>query len=274
MKRRIKLTPILIALILSFSASLTSCNDSETGTDSESVTVSQTEKETNTQAVTDTEVETDSITSEAPTDAVSTETPIEDTEAPTTDAPITKAPETKPAVTTAPETTAPEAKKEYASKEDYPDDWGESNGFIRVKSNTFFWENSRVLHKTPKSISSPELWIIVLADEKKDQIVFTAYEGKNTEREMFSIVKGKVYKLNEEDIIFNWYDGTGPFYWIEKSGVAKSINVRSKVYNEVYIEAEGVRSYVHSRLSFVTTDGTKLVEPNNQNILAKVKEIK
>lgn len=96
MKKKIKLTPILLALILSFGASLTSCEDSETGTDSASVTVSQTEKETNA----DTDAKTDFITSEIPTENVSTETPAEDTEAPATTVPETEASEIKPTVTT------------------------------------------------------------------------------------------------------------------------------------------------------------------------------
>lgn len=276
MKRRIKLTPILIALILSLSASLTSCNDSETGTDSASVTVSQTEKETDTQSVTDTEVETDSITSEAPTDNIVTEAPAEDTEAPetnaTTTAPETEAPETKPAVTTAPETTAPEVKKEYASKEEYPDDWGEENNMLRTDGKTFFWKKSRVMHTIPKGITDVRYWLIVWADEKNDQLIFFV-EGKENSIEIYSMVKGVFYKLNTKKVISTWNDDTGPIYFIEEDGTAKSVNVRSKKYNEVYIEAEGVRAYGHRINSFETFDG-KLVKPNSENILATVKEIK
>ena len=267
MKRRIKLTPILIALILSFSASLTSCNDSETGTDSASVTVQQTEKETNTQSVTDTEVETDSITSEAPTDNIVTEAPTEDTEAPET-----SALETKPTVTTAPETQAPADEKVYADPKEYPDDWDEEKDMLRTDGKTFFWKKSRVMHTAPKGFKDVRNWGIEFADEENDQFVFRILISKGV-YDYYSMVDGVIYKLNEGKLIFIWYDGTGPFYWIEEDGTAKSVNVRSKKYNEVYIEAEGVRDYVHSRLSFETFDG-KLVKPYSENILAKVKEIK
>lgn len=273
MKRRIKLTPILIAFILSLSASLTSCNDSETGTDSESVTVSQTEKETNTQSVTDTEVETDSITSEAPTDNIATEAPVEDTEAPETTVPETEAPETKPAVTTAPETTAPEVKKEYASKEEYPDDWGEENNMIRTDGKTFFWKKSRVMHTVPQGVPDARDWYIEFADEKNDQLFFVRRVISEDVLDYYSMVEGKFYKLNEGKVIFSWYDGTGPFYWIEEDGTAKSVNVRSKKYNEVYIEAEGVVVYLNPLNSFGTSNG-EIIKPNSENILAKVKEIK
>lgn len=233
-----------------------------------------------TSAIEDTDVATDTaeittITENADTEgtnapAEDTTAPTEDTKAPETLPAETKAPETKPQITTAPPAPVPE--KVYASKEEYPDDWGEKNAILRFKGNTFFWEETRVMHTIPTGVPEVEDWLIILPDAENDQIVFFA-DGKDNSIECYSMVDGVFYKLNEGRVIMQWQDGSGPYYFIEEDGTAKSVNVRSKKYNEVYIEAEGVRSYIHSRQSFVTTDGTKLIAPNSKNILAEVKVI-
>lgn len=265
MKNKGLLYVIVASLVLS--SMLTACADTE-GSDTTA---------SNTQAkASQTTVETDKATENAPdavtdtqaTNAPATNAPVEDTKAPET-----QAPETDPPATKAPETTAPEVKKEYASKEDYPDDWGMKKVFIRAKGNLFFWEKSRVLHTTPKSIASPEKWVILQADEKRDQFIFAILRNDyNTVSDYYSMVNGTVYKLNEGDTIFIWNDGTGPFYWIEEDGTAKSINVRSKKYNEVYIEAEGVYQYTYKYNAFITPNGD-FVNPNSENILAELEVI-
>lgn len=203
-----------------------------------------------------------------------TTSPTEDTTAQVTTPPVeeTTAPETKSPVTTAPETTVPADDKVYASKEEYPDDWGISDGIIRAKGDIFFWEDSRVMHTAPKGIPGPERWHLLYPDEENDQFIFYIKKNKN-EWDYYSFVKGKVYKLNAEKIIFNWNDDTGPIYWVEEDGTAKSFYVRSNKYDEVYIEAEGVKGYIRSLNSFRSMDGTELVKPNSEDILAKIQVV-
>ncbi len=264
-----------IAASLVLSSMLTACadtEDSDTTASNTQAIASQTTVETDkatenaTDAVTDTQ-ETTAPETDKMTDVPATNSPVEDTKAPET-----QAPETDPPATKAPETQAPVDDKVYASKEEYPDDWGEENDMIRTDGKTFFWKKSRVMHTVPQGVPDARDWYIEFADEKNDQLFFVRRVISEDVWEYYSMVEGKFYKLNEGKVIFSWYDGTGPFYWIEEDGTAKSVNVRSKKYSEVYIEAEGVRAYGHRINSFETFDG-KLVKPNSENILAKVKEI-
>ena len=291
MKRRIKLTPILIALILSFSASLTSCNDSETGTDSASVTVSQTEKETNTQAVTDAEVETDSVTSEAPTDDIVSKTPAEDTEVPETNAttaPETEAPETKPAVTTAPETQAPETKppvttspettapvdtQPIADPEKFPSDWGDAyeNNAIRTDYKYIVWTKTRHLVEVPKAIG--EDWFCDIVDEKNEQMLISTGSLREGTSVRYALVNGVFYKLSEKKIISVTIHNK-KFAWIEEDGTVYSINIRTKWFNEVYVEASGAAGmfFRNNELLIANQEG-ELIERNEKDILRDVKKV-
>ena len=279
MKKKIKLTPILLALILSLGASLTSCEDSEAGTDSSSITVSQTEKETNA----DTAAKTDSVTSEAPTDSVITETPAEDTEAPETTvseteptitkAPETQAPETKPPVTTAPEAQAPVDEKVYADPEKYPDNWGKNviDLPIRTDGKNFFWKKSRVMHAIPKGAPPVEEWCGIFSDEKNDQMIFFT-GGTYT---YYAVVEGNFYKLSEGKIVsWSQHSGFNQLWWIEESGIAKSVNVRSSKYNEVYKEADGVKGYNSKRPYTYFKFDDSIISPIKENVLLEVKKIK
>ncbi len=264
MKNKGLLYAIIASLVLS--SMLTACadtEDSDTAASNTQAPAFQTTVETDKA----TENATDAVTDAQATNAPATNAPVEDTKAPET-----QAPETDPPATKAPETQAPVDDKVYASKEEYPDDWGISDGIIRAKGDIFFWEDSRVMHTAPKGIPGPEDWFVDLYDKEKDQFTFHIFKNTyNNEVDYYSMVKGKIYKLNEGNIIFA-YKGIGFFYWIEEDGTAKSINVRSEEYDEVYIEAEGVKWYKDEYDSFVTPDG-KIVKRNSQKILAKVQEI-
>lgn len=229
--------------------------------------IEDTDAATDTAEITTIPESADTEGTDAPTE--DTTAPAEDTKAPETLPVETKAPETKPQITTAPPAPVPE--KEYASKEEYPDDWGEEREMFRTDGKTFFWTKSRVIHTIPKGVPDVRNWFIELADEKNDQIVFMARAKDNT-FEYYSMVDGVFYKLNEGKVIDSFNDYTGPFYFIEEDGTAKSVNVRSKKYNEVYIEAEGVVGYVRSLNCFYTSE-EKIVKPNSENILAEVKVI-
>lgn len=266
---------IIASLVLS--STLTACADTEgsdTAASNTQAMAFQTTVETDKSTENATDAVTDAQATNAPetdkmTDAPATNAPVEDTKAPET-----KAPETDPPATKAPETQAPVDDKVYASKEEYPDDWGISfGGIIRAKGDIFFWEDSRVMHTAPKGIPGPEDWFVDLYDKEKDQFTFHIFKNTyNNEVDYYSMVKGKVYKLNEGNIIFA-YKGIGFFYWIEEDGTAKSINVRSEEYDEVYIEAEGVKGYIRSQNSFRSMDGTELVKPNSEDILAKIQVV-
>ena len=263
MKNKGLLYVIVASLVLS--SMLTACADTE-GSDTTASNTQAIASQTTVETDKSTENATDAVTDTQATNAPATNAPVEDTKAPET-----QAPETDPPATKVPETQAPVDDKVYASKEEYPDDWGISDGIIRAKGDIFFWEDSRVMHTAPKGIPGPEDWFITHFDEENDQFMFHILRSEEGV-DYYSMVKGKVYKLNEGDVIFKWYDGTGPFYWIEEDGTAKSFNVRSEEYDEVYIEAEGVKGYIRSKNSFETPDG-KLVKPNSQNILAELEVI-
>lgn len=264
MKNKGLLYAIVASLVLS--SMLTACADTE-GSDTTASNTQAPASQTTVETDKATENATDAVTDTQATNAPATNAPVEDTKAPET-----QAPETDPPATKAPETQAPVDDKVYASKEEYPDDWGEENDMIRTDGKTFFWKKSRVMHTVPQGVPDARDWYIEFADEKNDQLFFVRRVISEGILDYYSMVNGVFYKLNEGKVIFSWYDGTGPFYWIEEDGTAKSVNVRSKKYNEVYIEAEGVVGFDYGINSFGTSDG-KLVKPNSQNILAKVQVI-
>ncbi len=110
MKKKIKLTPILLALLLTFGANITSCDDADDDTAGSTDTVSQTEQTTEAPTDADTQNVTDREESGAQLTSDSTNAPNEDTQVPETDAAVTDAAATNAPVTNAPTTNAPETK--------------------------------------------------------------------------------------------------------------------------------------------------------------------
>ena len=61
--------------------------------------------------------------------------------------------------------------------------------------------------------------------------------------------------------------------WIEDNGIAKSVNIRSNKYNEVYIEAEGVKEYNTIWTDTYITFNDEIISPITENLLVEVEKI-
>ena len=111
----------------------------------------------------------------------------------------------------------------------------------------------------------------MFSDEKKDQLIFATGDNLNT-LQYYAIVEGEFYKLSEGEIVsWSMHSGKNQLWWIEDNGIAKSVNVRSNKYNEVYMEAEGVKEYNTLRPYTYIKFNDDVISPITENILLKEK---
>lgn len=111
----------------------------------------------------------------------------------------------------------------------------------------------------------------MFSDEKKDQLIFATGDNLNT-LQYYAIVEGEFYKLSEGEIVsWSMDSGKNQLWWIEDNGIAKSVNVRSNKYNEVYLEAENVKGYVDTNPPGYLTFDNEIISPIAENILLKEK---
>ena len=111
----------------------------------------------------------------------------------------------------------------------------------------------------------------MFSDEKKDQLIFATGDNLNT-LQYYAIVEGEFYKLSEGKIVSrSMHSVKNQLLLIEDNGIAKSVNVRSTKYNEVYKEAEGVKEYNSIRPYTYIKFNDDVISPITENILLKEK---
>ena len=197
--------------------------------------------------------------------------PVEETTAPIE----TTAPVTKPPVTTAPETTAPIDNQPIADPEQFPDDWGYSyaKNAVRTDFKYIVWTKTRHLVEVPEEIG--EDWYVedAMIDANNEQMHISTGSLREGTCVFYALVNGVFYKLSEEKIT-NVTIHNKQFAWIEEDGTVYSIKLRSKWFNEVYLEASGVAGmfFRNNELLIANQEG-ELIERNEEDILREVKKV-
>ena len=272
-----KSTLLLLVLSVACILSLASC-DKETNNTTHTtavttVSVKPTEK---------TEITEKPITSADPTGTAQTAEPtleptdstVEPTTVPTTEP--TKEPTKEPTTvpTEAPTPTA--VAKPTADPAIYPDDWGQEILLLPIKTDgkIFFWKNSRVMYTIPEGAPPVEEWYGIFSDEKNDQMIFYTGSMRAGTYTYYAIVEGEFYKLSEGKIVeWSMHSGKNQLWWIEDNGTAKSVNVRSNKYNDVYLDAENVKGFVDVDPPRYLTFNGEIISPIAENLLVEVKKI-
>ena len=265
-----KATVVLLSLAIICILILAGCNDNSTNTSDVTASAKATEKIENTHKPLSTADPTGTAQTAEPT-LEPTDSTVEPTTVPTTEP--TKEPTKEPTAvpTEAPTPTA--VAKPTADPAIYPDDFGKSKGPIRTDGKIFFWKNSRVIYTIPDSIPETKKWTVIFHDEENDQIIFDVGKTLDT-LNYYAIVEGEFYKLNEGKIVeFSMHSGKNQLWWIEDNGIAKSVNVRSSKYNEVYKEAEGVKGYNSKRPYTYIKFDDGIVSPISENLLLEVTRV-
>lgn len=271
-----KSTLLLLVLSIACILSLASCDKETNNTTHTTAVTTLSVKHTEKTKITE-----KPITSAEPTGTAQTAEPtleptdstVKPTTVPTTEP--TKEPTKEPTTTPtqAPTPTPTAVAKPTADPAIYPDDYGKSKGPIRTDGKIFFWKNSRVIYTIPDSIPETKSWMITFYDEENDQIIFDVVDAMDN-LNYYAIVEGEFYKLNEGKIVsWSQHSGKNQLVWIEESGIAKSVNVRSSKYNEVYKEAEGVKKFNSQwPYTYIKLDDT-VISPIAENLLLAVKII-
>ena len=271
-----KATVVLLSLAIVCILILAGCKDNLTNTSDVTASAKATEKIENTHKPLSTADPTGTAQTAEPT-LEPTDSTVEPTTVPTTEP--TKEPTKEPTMTPteAPTPTPTAVAKPTADPAIYPDDWGQEILLLPIKTDgkIFFWKNSRVMYTIPEGAPPVEEWYGIFSDEKNDQMIFYTGSMRAGTYTYYAIVEGEFYKISEGKIVErSMHSGKNQLWWIEDNGIAKSVNVRSSKYNEVYKEAEGVKGY-NSKLpyTYIKLDDT-VISPINENLLVEVKKFR
>ena len=226
-------------------------------------------------------------TSKPTEDAVITTAPTEDTVGETTGNPeeTTGTPDVTPTdgneVTTSPtedttpqETTPPVDTQPIADPEQFPDDWGYSyaKNAVRTDFKYIVWTKTRHLVEVPEEIG--EDWYVedAMIDANNEQMHISTGSLREGTSVRYALVKGVFYKLSEEKITDVTIHNK-QFAWIEEDGTVYSIKLRSKWFNEVYIEAYNAEAifFRDNELIIATQEGK--AERNPKDVLRDVKKV-
>lgn len=273
-----KLSSRILILVFACMLLLTSCTTKEENADNKATatigataTATPITETTGTPDVTPTPQATTAPVTESPVTTSPTEDttpPVEETTAPVTTQPVT---DTTP---TPQETTPPVDTQPIADPEQFPDDWGisyENNAFRTDRKEFLYWTKTRHLVEIPKNF--PTNWVVEMIDEKNEQIFIRSGKLKDGTCVYYALVNGVFYKLSEEKIIDVTIHNK-KFAWIEDDGTAYSINIRTKWFNEVYVEATGAAGigFRNNELIIVNQDA-EMIEKNQEDILREVKKV-
>lgn len=272
-----KLSSRILILVFACMLLLTSCATKEENADNKvtatigaTATATPITETTGTPDVTPTE---DNEVTTSPTEDTTpqvTTPPVEETTAPIE----TTAPVTKPPVTTAPETTAPIDNQPIADPEQFPDDWGYSyaKNAVRTDFKYIVWTKTRHLVEVPEEIG--EDWYVedAMIDANNEQMHISTGSLREGTSVRYALVKGVFYKLSEEKITDVTIHNK-QFAWIEEDGTVYSIKLRSKWFNEVYIEAYNAEAifFRDNELIIATQEGK--AERNPKDVLRDVKKV-
>ena len=273
-----KLSSRILILVFACMLLLTSCATKEENADNKvtatigaTATATPITETTGTPDVTPTE---DNEVTTSPTEDTTpqvTTPPVEETTAPIE----TTAPVTKPPVTTAPETTAPIDNQPIADPEQFPDDWGYSyaKNAVRTDFKYIVWTKTRHLVEVPEEIG--EDWYVedAMIDANNEQMHISTGSLREGTSVRYALVNGVFYKLSEEKIVKVTIHNK-QFAWIEEDGTAYSINIRTKWFNEVYVEAidAGYIFFDNNELVIANRED-KIIEKNEEDVLREVKKV-
>lgn len=217
--------------------------------------------------------ETSSSTAGTPTNSAIPESTAKPTATANNNTPSATPTQEKPTAnpTTVAPTATPYVPAVTADPAVYPDDFGKKRGPIRTDGTIIFWSESRAMYTIPEGFPKLETWSAVeLSDVENEQMVIRVGDTMEIVQ-YYAIVKGKFYKLTEGNITMMSMDSLNQTYkWIEDNGLVKSLNLRSKNYNEVFIEAENIVSWANATKDMYETTEGKIVSGNNKNVLANV----
>ena len=270
-----KLSSRILILVFACMLLLTSCTTKEENADNKATaTIGATATATPITETTGTPDITPTDGNEVTTSPTEDTTPpVEETTAPIeTTAPVT----TQPVTDTTPtpqETTPPVDTQPIADPEQFPDDWGDSyeKNAVRTDYKYIVWTKTRHLVEVPASIGDD--WKCDIVDAKNEQMLISTGSLREGTSVRYALVKGIFYKLSEEKIVKVTIHNK-QFAWIEEDGTAYSINIRTKWFNEVYVEASNAKYIFFDNNELVIADqATEVIEKNQEDILREVKKV-
>ncbi len=128
-------------------------------------------------------------------------------------------------------------------------------------------------YEVPEEMPLIKYWSIEMYDSKNEQFLIKTRRDPDigsiiSNIDLYVFVQGSFYKISEGTLVSKSDgDQVNVIRWVEDNGLGKSINVRSKWYNEVYIEAEGVTGVGAGKF---TVPGGEIIPPQTENVLANV----
>jgi len=202
-----------------------------------------------------------------PTLAPTVSSTVEPTKTPTKEP--TQVPTKEP--TKAPTPTPTAVAKPTADPAIYPDDFGEAgpNNSYRTDGKVFFWAKTRHMVEIPEELQG---WVYPeIVDVENEQAFFTTGFFTQDTFTYYAIKDGAIYKLNQGKIVNITTNGADAFGWVEEDGTACSIGVRSKYWNEVYIEGTNCIEigYDFTGKLVIANQLGEIVETNKEDILRK-----
>ncbi len=227
MKKKLK---ILMSMVLSVALllSISACQSPENNTgNDDAVTLAATEVISSTTDTTQNATAT-AVVTQKPTQATTVEPTNEPTQEPTK-AP-TQAPTATPTPTIAPQPTA--------DPEIYPDDWGYAygNNAIRTDGKVLFWTKTRHMVEFPEILENN--YDFEFIDEENEQAFLTTGLIRNGTLQFYALRDGVFYKLSFGKVLQKSQEEPYKWAWLEEDGTVYSIGVRSKWFNEVYVESD------------------------------------
>ena len=242
-----KATVVLLSLAIVCILILAGCNDNSTNTSDVTASAKATEKIENTHKP---------LSSADPTGTAQTAEP---TLAPT---------DSTVAPTTAPTSKPTENVQPTADPAIYNDDWGyspDNSNTLRTNGQELFWTKTRNLVKIPKELQN--LGFDMIDPENEQIFIATGFIDEGTFT-YYALRDGVFYKLNQGKIVKKTTNGADAFGWVEEDGTACSVGVRSKYWNEVYIEGTNCIEigYMGGKLIVVNQSG-KVIDVNKEDTL-------
>ena len=241
-----KATVVLLSLAIVCILILAGCNDNSTNTSDVTASAKATEKIANTHKPLSTADPTGTAQTAEPTDST-----VEPTTVPTTTPTAIAQPTADPAI--------------------YNDDWGysmDNSKTLRSNGEELVWTKTRNLVKIPKELQN--LGFDMIDPENEQIFIATGFIDEGTFT-YYALRDGVFYKLNQGKIVQKCFNGYDAFGWVEEDGTACSIGVRSKYWNEVYIEGTNCIEifYDFNGKLVIANQLGEIGETNKEDILRK-----
>ena len=111
----------------------------------------------------------------------------------------------------------------------------------------------------------------IVIDAENEQIFIGTGSFNGGTLTYYALRDGVFYKLNQGKIVQKCFNGYDAFGWVEEDGTACSIGVRSKYWNEVYIEGTNCIEifYDFNGKLVIANQLGEIGETNKEDILRK-----